>query len=81
MEIRGHDKLTRRWSQEANRLPGLFTVGADVDVHMEREEAGPCLAVHTKLTQNGYSEAGRDQGPLAIGLIPGPTSPRLTKKL
>lgn len=37
MEIRGHDKLTRRWSQEANRLPGLFTVGADVDVHMERE--------------------------------------------
>lgn len=44
---------------------------------MEREEAGPRLAVHTKLTQNGYSEAGRDQGPLAIGLIPGPTSPRL----
>lgn len=57
------------------------TVGADVDVHMEREEAGPCLAVHTKLTQNGYSETGRDQGPFATGLIPGPTSPRLTEKL
>lgn len=80
-EIRVHDKLTRGWSSEATRLPGLFTAGADVMSTWRGKKLDPCLTVHTRLTQNGCSETGRDLGPFATGLIPGPTSPRATKKL
>lgn len=67
-EIRVHDKLTRGWSSEATRLPGLFTAGADVMSIWRGKKLDPCLTVHTKLTQNGCSETGRDWGLLPQGL-------------
>lgn len=77
-ETRVHDKLIRRQSREATRLPGLFTAGAGAGIHMEREEAGPLP--HSSYKTNGCSETGRDLGPLDTGLIPGPTCPRATKE-
>ena len=80
-ETRVHDKLRRRRSREATGCQDCSRLVRTWMSTWRGKQLDPCVTVHSKLTQNGRSETGRDLGPLDTGLIPGPTSPRATKEL